>query len=123
MRKVLFVYPEGKLHNLYKGKLSEFYTVQSAFDGLQGVRFLPQIKPQAVVSAYDLPKLSGLGLLDFVRKSKIFSHLPFVFISASDLNEQSLTLGANQWLKTSKTSPDDLAFCLERQIKLTPYYV
>lgn len=108
MTKILFAHPDEKLVQLYQPHLSQYFSFDSAFDGLTALRKIRLNRPELVISGAALPQLSGLALLRFIRTDQNFQHVPFLFL-ADDLDAaQALSLGANAWLSRTDTSPAEL---------------
>jgi DNA-binding response OmpR family regulator len=118
MHKLLFVHPDYKLQRLYTHRLSEYFSIDSASDGIQALRLLKSSKPDLVVSDYHLPYLSGAGLLTYVRRHPQMHAIPFIFLSHAHPETESLGLGANDWLIVAHTNPDILAAKCFDHIKL-----
>ncbi|OGE81586.1 MAG: hypothetical protein A3H72_03050 [Candidatus Doudnabacteria bacterium RIFCSPLOWO2_02_FULL_48_8] len=106
MREILFVHPDEKLLVIYQQKLKPHFKVHSAVDGLSAVRKIRLISPQAVISEYRLPLLSGKALVRFVRSYSPTATIPFIFFSQEHFDPQALNLGANDWLSQQTTPPD-----------------
>jgi len=106
MIKIIFAHPNQRFTDLYHQKMSDHFDVEKAYDGLEAYRKILSGHPQLVIAEYDLPKISGITLLRFVRFNPTFSGLPFIFLSSSNNFEQALNLGANDWVNPSYTSPD-----------------
>ena len=108
MHDLLFIHPNPKLQGLYKNHLKNYFNVDSAVDGLDGLRKFKIKKPQIVVSEYDLPLLSGISLLRFIRNQSQAVHIPFIFLSVQQPVADSLNSGANDWLVINDSTPDIL---------------
>jgi DNA-binding response OmpR family regulator len=106
MQKLLFIHPEPKLVGVYKRHLSNYFSFDSAFDGLQGLRMIQTFKPQIILSDYHLPNVTGTALLQFVRQDRDLHSTPFIFLSHSKPVSDVLGLGANDWIVISETNPD-----------------
>ena len=107
-KPILFIHPDPKLIRLYEPHLQRYFAFDSAYDGLSGLRKIRLIKPGLVVSEVDLPKLSGLSLLKFVRSNPSYIHIPFLFLTKNQDPTQALNFGANDWLPRKSTSPSQL---------------
>lgn len=108
MSHILFIHPDQKLVSIYHKYLSPHFNVDSAYDGLSGLRKIRQTAPKLIVSEYKLPYLSGLTLLRYVRRYPQFSQTPFFFLSQHEMPVKALGLGANQWLRTQDHGPHEL---------------
>lgn len=128
MYQLLFIHPDSKLTSIYQKFLRPTFQVDSAHDGLQGLRLIKTTRPQIIISEYDLSQISGLTLLSFIRQHSTLASIPFLFLSQKNLVEDSLNLGANEWLVQSQSSPREvLTKCLQHlnlsKISKQNYYV
>jgi DNA-binding response OmpR family regulator len=108
MRDIVLVHSNEKMNELYKKKLGQYFRVGSAFDGLSGLRLIRSTKPHLLVTEYDLPWMSGLGLLKYVRRTLPIAHIPVIVVSHRDPVDEALEHGANEWIKTSQVPVDEL---------------
>ena len=75
-----------------------------ARDGEEALKMLgePQLPPDLVLLDINLPKLTGLQVLEQMRRTSAWSALPVVMLSASDREEdvrRSYELGANSYIQ------------------------
>jgi CheY-like chemotaxis protein len=121
--KILFVHPDEKLAHIYRQKLPDF-RVHLTHDGLSAVRMVRDIIPHLVLSDYNLPLLSGAGLLKFVRSNPATQAIPFIFLTNHEQTERGLALGANEWIDLKSASPDLIVGKIYYHLKLgKPIYV
>ena len=106
MHRILFVHSDEKLTALYKPRLSNYFFVDSARNGLSAVRKIRLHKPRLIISDYELPLLSGLALLRFVRSHPNLFAIPFVFLTDSLNVQDALSSGANDYLFKKFANPD-----------------
>lgn len=118
MYKVLFIHPDQKLIQLYRPLLAQHFLVDSTHDGLAGLRLIRINRPEVIISDYQLPKLSGLSLLKFVRQQPRLISTPFIFFSNHPDVESALACGANDWLRLKFTSPEMLVDKIYQHLKL-----
>ena len=123
MFKVLFAHPDEKLVQIYKPLLSRHFSVDSAHDGLIALRKIKIINPHLIIADCNLPSLSGLSLLEFVRQHPTLGMIPFVFLTTSNNIQSGLTLGANDWLDLNTTTPEILTEKIYHHLKFNPYGV
>lgn len=107
MRDIVLVHSNEKLANIYQQRLAKHFRVKTAFDGLSGVRLIKQKTPHMVIAEYDLPWLSGLGILKFVRGHLPTIAIPVIFLSHRVPEFKALNHGANDWINVSDVSVDD----------------
>lgn len=108
MPTILFIHPDHKLIGIYRNHLSKHFLLDSAHDGLTGLRKIKATKPRVIVSEYRMPYLSGLSLLKYVRGNRDMHTTPFLFLTDHDMPEQALGMGASAWLKQSEHGPEAL---------------
>lgn len=106
--KLLLIHPDQKLQSLYSRHLGSYFAVDSAYDGMQGLKLIKSAKPNLILSDYHLPRVSGATLLSFVRNDAELHKIPFVFISHQQPALESLGLGATDWLVLSSHNPASL---------------
>ena len=118
MRRIVFAHTDPKLIQIYLNYLRPHFNVDSASDGLSALRFIRISKPDAVVSDFNLPNLSGIGLLRFIRTTPEYSLTPFLFLTNHHDNSEALNLGANDWLDAHSSHPDILLDRIYRQLRV-----
>jgi CheY-like chemotaxis protein len=102
--------------DLNKSQLNIFLqwleTGEEAMDYLQGIGPYKNRKsyplPDVIISDNNLPSLSGIELLEWVKQQENFKHIPFLIMSHSSLEidvKQATQLGATYYTKS--TSIDD----------------
>lgn len=121
MIRILFVHPDPKLVGLYQPRLSRYFSVDSAANGLMALRKLKLNPPGLIVSGYHLPLLSGLSLLKFVRSNPDFARTPFMFLADNYPMDDALSQGASDWLTAEQMTPDLLINKIYYHIKLNQY--
>jgi two-component system, OmpR family, phosphate regulon response regulator PhoB len=50
-------------------------------DSQSAVRVIEQVKPHLVILDWTIPRLSGVQVLRWIRKSVIFAHMPVVMVT------------------------------------------
>lgn len=108
MNPILFIHSDPVISRIYQTHFSPHFAFDSAHDGLSAVRKIRLTRPQIVVSDYDLPKLSGLGVLKFLRQHPELHSTPFIFLTNHHDAEGGLTHGANGWFNQTDSSPEDV---------------
>ena len=119
MNKLLLIHPDRKLHGIYAQPLASHFTVDSAFDGIQGLRLIKSLRPDIIVSDYNLPYLSGAALLRYVRSHRDLHSTPFIYLSSDHPEVEALGLGATEWLVLASTTPDILTGRCLNHLKVT----
>ena len=108
MKDIVLVHSNPKLSEIYHNRLKHDFRVHRAFDGISGLRLVRQHMPQMLVAEHELPWLSGLGLLKFVRQHQALSAIPVIIISPEPPDKSALSLGANDWVRPKEVSVDEL---------------
>lgn len=108
MPGILLIHADQKLAAIYQKHLEPHFNVDSAHDGLSGLRLIKHLKPRLIISDLDLPFMSGLALLQFVRKHPEMYATPFIFLSNASMPHEALNLGASAWLNQQEHSPEHL---------------
>lgn len=108
MANILFIHPDRKLIEIYQKHFAQNFTIDSAHDGLTGLRKIRKGKPRLIISEHDLPFMSGLALLQYVRKHPRLYGTPFLFLTNALMPDEALGLGATAWLRQREFSPEQL---------------
>ncbi len=74
------------------------YAIPSAKDGVEALEIARTHQPDLIVSDLDMPRLTGLELLDRVRADEHLSSTPLVILSASPDPREALALGATAYV-------------------------
>lgn len=86
----------GLMLNLLDCETSAFLSVRSAVQ-----RLLAGKTPDLIVLDINLPEVSGLDMLEFLRRRPEWKHLPIVILSseaADSMVDKALQLGADSYL-------------------------
>jgi len=84
------------------------YTVISAGDGLEGMKFLLTEQVDVVVTDALMPNLDGYELCRFVRNSDHLAHLPIILLSALDPRNTTDESEQVDAFLAKPVSPEDL---------------
>lgn len=122
---ILVVDDMGAIRNLVNGCLKELGAerVAMAPNGLAAWTLLQTTSVDMIICDWDMPKMSGLELLEHVRASEKHSHIPFLMLTAAVEKERvvkAIKAGANDYL-TKPFQPKELEYRiikLLRKIKL-----
>ncbi len=121
MIQILLANSDRKLTLIHEAYLKRHFSVDSAHNGLSALRQASLLRPNVVVSDYHLPLISGLSLLKYIRSHRHLHSIPFIFLSDHLDASEALSLGANDWLSRTTTSPDHLAEKIYHHLKLNPH--
>lgn len=98
---VLLVEDNDELRAFIKGQLGEFYRVETARDGEEGLQKAVSLIPDLIVSDIMMPKMDGIQMLDNVKNNVNTSHIPVVLLSAKYSIEsqiEGLKYGADYYI-------------------------
>lgn len=123
MIKILFAHQDPKLSQIYTRPIQNHFAVDLVGDGLTALRKIRIIRPAIVISDYQLPILSGLALLRFMRSNEDYWATPFVFLSDHEDNREALSHGANDWLEIKSTHPDFLLNRIYHHLKTNKHAI
>jgi signal transduction histidine kinase/DNA-binding response OmpR family regulator/streptogramin lyase len=98
---VLLVEDNDELRTFIKAQLGEYYRVETARDGEEGLQKAIELIPDLIVSDIMMPKMDGLQMLDKVKNEVNTSHIPVVLLSAKYSIEsqiEGLRYGADHYI-------------------------
>ncbi len=118
-KKILIIEDEADLRaNIASFLLAEGYEVFVAEDGKQGVDIAIQELPDIVVCDIAMPEMDGFGTLFSLRENVTTSHIPFIFLTASNRvydRKFGFELGANDYI-TKPFTFDSLLAAIDRRL-------
>jgi DNA-binding response OmpR family regulator len=116
---ILLVEDEPHLREYYTLTLSSAgYTIVAARDGLEALAAIEQQPIDLVLSDISMPRMNGYQLLDRLRERLEWIHIPFLFLSARNLDSDiryGKQLGADDYL-TKPIQPDDLLAAIKGRL-------
>ncbi len=82
--KILVADDSGAMRSMFKQMLKKvgFENITFAEDGIDGIEKVKENKPDLIISDWNMPKLDGLGFLDWVRKTPPYQDIPFIMATA-----------------------------------------
>lgn len=89
------------LRNFLTDKLSDFYEIVTAENGLEGLNKTRSLLPDLVLSDIMMPVMDGIALLDSIKNDKTTSHIPVVLLTAKfsvETQIESLKYGADYYI-------------------------
>lgn len=117
--QILLAEDDDLLASLLNFRLKkEGYDVSLACNGKEVKESLDKNMPDIIVSDIMMPYLSGLELIDFVRKD-LNSKIPIIIISSAGNEENVLSafkLGANDFI-AKPVNPSELIVRVARELK------
>lgn len=100
LMRLLVVEDEKNLNKTISERLTKSgYTVDSCFDGEDGLYYIENTEYDGIILDVMMPKLSGFELLKIIREKKILT--PVLMLTARDSDEdiiKGLDTGANDYL-------------------------
>ena len=117
--KILVIEDEADLRaNIVRFLLAEGYEVLVAGNGEDGVNIAVKEQPDLIVCDIAMPQMDGFGTLFSVRENVTTSHIPFIFLTASDRvydRKFGFELGANDYI-TKPFSLDALMAVIRKRL-------
>jgi two-component system NarL family response regulator len=102
MSRILLVDDNADIINLVKTILERWgYEVFAGRNGEEGLRLMPSVQPDAIISNLRMPRMDGMAFLEQVRDHAEWSEIPFVMMSAlrtEEYTREALQRGANAYL-------------------------
>ena len=98
---ILIVEDDPVLNDYIKTELSGEYTIYQAYNGKQALSVLNEKSISLIVSDIMMPEMNGCELVDAVKNTLRFSHVPIILLTAvTDYNTQleSLHSGADGYI-------------------------
>ncbi len=98
---VLVIEDNADMRNYLRHKLSEFYQVQVAEDGLEGKTVALEHIPDLIICDLRMPHKDGITLIKEFKSDLRTSHIPIIIISAEESIEkhiQGAQVGADAYL-------------------------
>lgn len=101
--RIFIAHSNEKLLALYKSNFKPHFGVDSASDGLSALRRIKLQRPHLILSAIDLPILSGIGLLKSIRSHPQLYTCPFIVLGKTSELAEALSFGANDFFDHSQS--------------------
>jgi signal transduction histidine kinase/DNA-binding response OmpR family regulator len=96
---ILIIDDDPTIHDILGRFLSkQGFTVNSAFDGKQGVTLAETIKPDAILLDVMMPGMNGWETLSQLKSSLTLATIPVIMMSFVDDRKKGYALGANEYL-------------------------
>ncbi|MBX3649772.1 MAG: response regulator [Burkholderiales bacterium] len=117
--KILVIEDEADLRaSIVRFLLAEGYEVLVAGNGEEGVEVAVKEMPDLIVCDIAMPQMDGFGTLFSLRENVTTSHIPFIFLTASDRvydRKFGFELGANDYI-TKPFSFDALMAVIRKRL-------
>jgi DNA-binding LytR/AlgR family response regulator len=102
MKKILIIEDEYAIRSTLRELLeANDYSVFLAEDGLEGVKVAKEINPDLIICDIMMPRLSGHGVIEELKKDKLLSSVPFIFLTAkADISDfrEGMESGADDYI-------------------------
>jgi len=119
-KRVLLVDDKGEFRRLVQIFLSKNYMVKTAENGLQAISLLQNgYLPDVIVSDLMMPEVDGKVLVEQIKSSGMFQHIPVLILSSIDKSEKKIELiksGAGDYL-VKPFNPMELEVRIESLLK------
>ena len=119
-KKILLVEDEEIMIDLLQRKLAqEGYEVSVARDGEEGLKLMPEIKPDLILLDIIMPKKGGFEVMEEMQKDKELKKIPIIVISNSGQPvelDRAQKLGAKDWLIKTEFDPQEVIDKVVKQI-------
>lgn len=117
---MLIVDDNEEMLNFLSSSFSEEYAIITAEDGEQAIEKLKTQEITLIVSDWMMPRMSGVELCRYVRSNQLFSHIPFVLLTAktdTDSKIEGMDCGADAYVE-KPFSVQYLQSCIRNLIDL-----
>lgn len=97
----------------------EDYEPISALNGKQGIVLAIKEQPDLILCDIMMPEMTGLEVIETLRKTRLFDHTPFIFLSAlSDRQDirRGMNLGANDYIP-KPFEAEDILSAIKQQLE------
>lgn len=114
---VLIVDDNEDFISFMKDSLSLYFSVQSAVNGREAWKIIPELLPDLIVSDLMMPEMDGNELCRWVKTDKRTENIPFILLTAKQSVEnkvEGLTIGADDYV----TKPFNMEVLILRMRKL-----
>ena len=99
--RILVVDDNADLRDYMRSLLGELYVVETAIDGLEGMKAAELHRPDLILSDVMMPRMDGFALLRALRAHATLRSVPVILLSAragDDTNIAGLEAGADDYL-------------------------
>lgn len=120
-KKILLIDDSNEFRRLIGLYLSKNYEVVSVENGSKALQKLQGgFIPDIIVSDLMMPEMNGSAMLNQVKVSGMFSHIPVIFLSSIDKSSQRIELikaGAFDYL-IKPVNPEELVARIENALRI-----
>ena len=119
--KILLIEDEKTLSDMYKDKFDEAgYDTDVAFSAEDAVDYLKKQKPDLILLDMLLPRKSGIGFLEELKKTTDISGIPIVGFSNYDdpeTKKKAFELGVKDYLLKTQYTPQQILEKIKQYLK------
>ncbi|MBQ3874532.1 MAG: response regulator, partial [Bacteroidaceae bacterium] len=101
LSSLLLVEDNKDLSDMLQMQLSGKYNVYRAVNGVEGLKKVRQYSPDLIVTDQMMPEMTGMEMLQEIRKDFQISHIPVIMLTAKNddaTRTKAITLGANAFI-------------------------
>ena len=103
-KSILIVEDDDSFRSIVAASVREYgFEPVEASDGLIAIRLLENFTPDAILLDIKLPGISGLGILEILKRSPALRHIPVHMISGLQFQANALRMGAFGYLSKPVT--------------------
>jgi DNA-binding response OmpR family regulator len=116
VKRILVVEDDEDSREMLKALLeSKGFEVTTAENGLEGLEAAKAERPDIIVTNICMPKLDGVGLIEYIREQPEFDTVPIVVLSAVGSGDRSRAVkaGADQ-VMTKPVDPGALIVSMDK---------
>jgi len=120
-KRILVVEDMEENRMLLEGILGDAYTLDMAENGKEALEILEaEEKPTLIISDVSMPVMDGFELLATIKNNPAVRNIPFIFITASANEDQSLLAGAVDFF-SKPFEPHKIRLRVANHIELSNY--
>ncbi|HCT94906.1 MAG TPA: two-component system response regulator [Rikenellaceae bacterium] len=101
-KKVLIVDDKPTIAKVIQVYISEIFDCIYFEDPIRAIAWLTEGNlPDLIISDLNMPNMSGIDFLDYIKKNDLFRSIPFVVLSSEDSTSQKIELlekGADDYI-------------------------
>ena len=101
-QRILVVEDSVSTREIEKSILESYgYQVDIASDGIEGLEKTQQVKYDLVLSDIEMPRLDGFSLVEKLRNTEDYKHVPIIIVSSRDRDEdkrRGIEVGADAYI-------------------------
>jgi CheY-like chemotaxis protein len=123
--RVLVIDDDEDIRVIFQAHLSRFHVVETAVNGMEGLKAMETFRPDFVVTDVNMPVMNGLETAEAIRQHPAFFEVPIFFVTGETdeaLPRKAYEIGGNLYLR-KPIDPDRLLKCIDyflKETRLTP---